>query len=49
MLDYCRIIPLLADLSYEIVWYSSCCEDVLFFSDGKPWRMARPGKVMLLK
>lgn len=44
MLDYRRIIPLLADWSDEIVWHSGCCEDVLFFTDGKPWKMARPGR-----
>ncbi len=44
VLDYRRIILLLADWSDEIVWNSGCCEDVLFFTDGKQWKMARPGR-----
>jgi hypothetical protein len=26
-----------------MVQYSSYCTDVLFFTDGKPWKMAKPG------
>jgi hypothetical protein len=26
-----------------MVQYSGCCRDVLFFTDGKPWRLAKPG------
>jgi len=42
VIDYCRIMPLLEDWSTETVHYSGCCPDVLFFTDGKPWKMARP-------
>jgi hypothetical protein len=44
VIDYRRIIPLLADWSDEVVWHSGCSRDVLFFTDGKPWKMARPGR-----
>jgi hypothetical protein len=30
-------------LSDEIVWHSGCDQVVLFFTDGKPWKMAQPG------
>ncbi len=26
-----------------MVQYSGCCPDVLFFTDGKPWKLAKPG------
>ncbi len=26
-----------------MVLYTSCCRDVLYFTDGKPWKMAKPG------
>jgi hypothetical protein len=34
---------LLSNWSDEIVWHSGCDQDVLFFTDDKPWKMARPG------
>jgi hypothetical protein len=43
VIDYRRILPLLSDWSDEIVWHSGCDQDVLFFTNGKPWKMARPG------
>jgi hypothetical protein len=43
VLDYRRIIPLLAEWSDNMVAYTGCCPDVLFFTDGKPWNMAKPG------
>jgi len=43
VLDYRRIIPLLEDWSFTMVQYTGCCRDVLFFTDGKPWRLAKPG------
>jgi hypothetical protein len=43
VLDYHRIIPLLEDWSFTMVQYSGCCPDVLFFTDGKPWKLAKPG------
>jgi len=44
VLDYHRIIPLLKEWSDTMVLYSGCCRDVLFFTDGKPWKMAKPGR-----
>jgi len=44
VLDYHRIIPLLEEWSDTMVLYSGCCRDVLFFTDGKPWKMAKPGR-----
>ena len=44
VIDYRRILPLLSNRSDEIVWHSVCDQDVLFFTDGKPWKMARPGR-----
>jgi hypothetical protein len=26
-----------------MVAYAGCCPNVLFFTDGKPWKMAKPG------
>jgi hypothetical protein len=43
VIDYRRILPLLSNWSGEIVWHSGCDQDVLFFTDGKPWKMAQPG------
>jgi hypothetical protein len=43
VLDYRRIIPLLEEWSDSMVMYTGCCRDVLFFTDGKPWKMAKPG------
>jgi hypothetical protein len=43
VLDYRRIIPLLADWSDEMVFNTGCSNDVIFFTDGKPWKTARPG------
>jgi hypothetical protein len=44
VIDYQCIIPLLQEWSDEMVHYSGCMPDVLFFTDGKPWKMARPGR-----
>jgi hypothetical protein len=43
VLDYRRIIPLLAFWSDEMVFNTGCSLDVIFFTDGKPWKTARPG------
>jgi hypothetical protein len=43
VLDYCRIIPLLSEWSDLMVFHCDCSQDVLFFTDGKPWKMCRPG------
>jgi hypothetical protein len=43
VLDYHCIIPLLEDWPFTMVQYSGCCPDVLCFTDGKPWKMAKPG------
>ncbi len=45
VLDYRRILPLLADWSDELVYNTDgCTPDVLFFTDGKPWKTTRPGR-----
>jgi hypothetical protein len=44
VLDYHRIIPLLEEWSDTMVLYSGCCTDVLFFIDGKPWKMVKSGR-----
>ena len=44
VIDYVRIIPLLADWSDQMVWHMGCSPDVLFFADGKPWKLTRPGR-----
>jgi hypothetical protein len=43
VLDYLHIILLLAEWSNNMVAYSGCCPNVLFFTDGKPWKMAKQG------
>ena len=44
VLDYHRIIPLLEEWSDTMVLFSGCCGDVLFFTDGKPWKRRNLGK-----
>jgi hypothetical protein len=44
VLDYRRIAPLLSTWSDMTVHFTDCERDVLFFTDGKPWRLSRPGK-----
>jgi hypothetical protein len=41
--DCRRIIPLLAVWSDEMVFNTGCSLDVIFFTDGKPWKTAHPG------
>jgi hypothetical protein len=36
-------VPLLEEWSDQIVWHCDSPHDVLFFTDGKPWEMCRPG------
>jgi hypothetical protein len=43
VLDYRLILPLLSEWSDNMVAYTGCCPKVLFFTDGKPWKMAKPG------
>jgi hypothetical protein len=43
VLDYRRIIPLLEEWSESMVHNTGCSPDVLFFSNGKPWKVAKPG------
>jgi hypothetical protein len=43
VIDYRRILPLLEEWSVDMVEYTDCCPDVIFFMDGKPWKLARPG------
>jgi hypothetical protein len=42
VLDYQRIIPLLDFWSDEMVFNTGCSLDVMFFTDGKPWKTACP-------
>jgi hypothetical protein len=44
VLDYRQIIPQIDTWSDLMVHCTGCERDVLFFADGKPWRMSRPGK-----
>jgi len=43
VIDYRRIVPLLEEWSDQLVWHCDSSSDVLFFTDGKPWKMCRPG------
>ena len=36
-------MPLLEEWSDQLVWHCDSSHDVLFFIDGKPWKMCRPG------
>jgi hypothetical protein len=44
VLNYGRILPLLADWSDELVYNTGCTPDVLFFTDGKPWKTTCTGR-----
>jgi hypothetical protein len=44
VIDYNWILPLLEDRSADMVRFCRCSPDVLFFTDDKPWEMARPGQ-----
>ena len=44
VLDYRRINPLLSLWGQQMSQHCGCDDDVIFFTDGKPWRMSRPGK-----
>jgi hypothetical protein len=35
---------LLKEWSADMVHFCGCSPDVIFFTDGKPWKMARPGQ-----
>jgi hypothetical protein len=37
-------MPFLESWSADIVHFCGCTLDVLFFTDGKPWKMARPSR-----
>jgi len=43
VLNYRRIVPLLESWSDDMVHFNGCSQDVLFFTDGKPWKLSRPG------
>jgi hypothetical protein len=43
VIDYRRIVPLLEEWSDQHVWHCNSSHDILFFTDGKPWKMCRPG------
>ena len=44
VIDYRRILPKLGDWSNQMWAYCGCSRDTLFFTDGKPWRLSKPGK-----
>ena len=44
VLDYRRINPLLEEWGQQMAFHRGTDPHVLFFTDGKPWKMSRPGK-----
>jgi hypothetical protein len=44
VLDYQRINPLLASWGEQMNLHCGTDCDVIFFTDGKPWRMSHPGR-----
>jgi hypothetical protein len=44
VLDYRRIMPLLESWGVQMNEHCGTNPSVLFFTDGKPWRMSRPGR-----
>ncbi len=44
VLDYCRILPLLESWGVQKNKHRGRNPSLLFFTDGKPWRMSRPGR-----
>jgi hypothetical protein len=44
VLDYRQIIPLFSEWSDAIAWHSGASRDTLYFTDGKHWKMCRPGR-----
>jgi hypothetical protein len=43
-LDDQQFIPLFSEWSDQIAWHSAANLDILYFTDGKPWKMCRPGR-----
>jgi hypothetical protein len=44
VLDYRRINPKLEEWGRQMSLHCGCDENVIFFTDGKPWKMTRPGR-----
>lgn len=44
VLDYRRIVPKLEEWGQTMSSHCGCDDNVIFFTDGKPWRMSRPGR-----
>jgi hypothetical protein len=44
VLDYRRINPLLEEWGQKMSLHCGCDDNVIFFTDGKPWKMSRPGR-----
>jgi hypothetical protein len=49
VLDYRRINPLVVEWGQTISAYCGCDPNVIFFTDGKPWKLARPGRGRAVK
>jgi hypothetical protein len=49
VLDYRRINPLVEEWGQTISAYCGCDPNVIFFTDGKPWKLARPGRGWAVK
>jgi hypothetical protein len=44
VLDYRQKNPLLEEWGQQMAFHCGTDPHVLFFTDGKPWKMSRPGK-----
>jgi hypothetical protein len=44
VLDYRRILPKLEEWGQKMSMHCGCDDSVIFFTDGKPWKMSRPGR-----
>ncbi len=44
VIDYRRVIPKFSEWSDKMVAHCNCDPDTLYFADGKPWKISRPGK-----
>mmetsp|Transcript_27674 Transcript_27674/g.39584 ORF Transcript_27674/g.39584 Transcript_27674/m.39584 type:complete len:148 (+) Transcript_27674:236-679(+) len=46
VIDYRRVVSLLGDWTEALQAHTGCSLDVLYFADGKPWQLSRPGRGM---
>ncbi len=44
VLDYCRINPMLEEWAQQMSLHCGCYNNIIFFTDGKPWKMSHPGR-----